>query len=230
MHILLFIGCFFVVVLAGLLLGFLLPVRRSRRLEQKARQFGFRFSPRATPFQSTDVEGLTILQDHASTVVDNLLERSIGTCQFLVCDVCEVPVGDATAAPITTVAAFRLPSMHLPIFQLGEKNVSRRVIELVEHALGKEHPSLDTDQEFARNFFVQCSEKDKVNSFLTPEKLAYVRNHLAHYHVESSPDWLFVYRLGHKVEAENLKDFCEITSAIAAALLSIQKLEFPAVA
>lgn len=221
MYLYLAVASFIVIALAGLLLGFVLPARRSKKLEQVARELNFTFSPRAQPFEGTDVRGLSILEDGPSTDVENLLERTIGRCRFLICDINSSPQSEITTL-ITTIAAFRMPEAHLPVFQVGEKNAIERVVEQIEHAFGKKLDEFDEDHEFTRNFFVHCAAKGEVRNFLTPAKLTYLREHAAHFHVEGSPDWLWIYRPGVKADADNLKEFSEITSAIASVLLSIQ--------
>jgi hypothetical protein len=222
MYLYLFVASFVVIALAWLLLGFVLPERRSKRLEQMARELHFTFSAQAKPFENADVRGLTTLEDGASTVVDNLLQRTIGHCRFLICDIDALPLEGATTTLVTTIAAFQMPGMYLPVFQIGEKNTIGRVVEQIEHAFGKKLDEFDDDHEFARNFFVHCAAKGEVRSFLTPAKLNYLREHAAHFHVEGSPDWLLIYRPGVKVETDKLKEFSEITSAMASVLLSVQ--------
>ncbi len=222
MYLYLIVASFAVIAGAWLLLGFVLPARRSKRLEQLARELNFSFSAMAKPFENTDVRGLTILEHGPSTVVDNLLERTIGHCRFLICDITALPPEGAATTLATTIAAFQMPDLYLPVFQIGEKNSIKRVFEQIEHAFGKKLDEFDDDHEFARNFFVHCAAKGEVRSFLTPAKLTYLREHAAHFHMEASPDWLLIYRPGMKVETDKLKEFSEITSAIASVLLSKQ--------
>jgi hypothetical protein len=222
MYLFLFVTGFAVIALTVVFLGFALPARRSKRLEYIARELNFTFSARAKPFENTDIRGLAILEDGSATVVDNLLERTLGHCRFLICDINALPLEGETATLVTTVAAFQMPEMHLPVFQIEEKNTIERVVEQIEHAFGKKLDEFDDDHEFARNFFVHCPAKGEVRTFLTPAKLTYLRAHTAHFHVECSPDWLFIYRPGAKVETEHLKEFSGITSAMASVLLSIQ--------
>jgi hypothetical protein len=218
----LFVAGFVVITLAALFLGFALPVRRSRRLEQMACELNFKFSARAKPFEHTDTRGLTILPDGPSTVVDNLLERTVGQCRFLILDINDFPVESATTVPVTTAAAFHMPALHLPVFHIGEKNSIERVVEQIEHAFGRELDEFDGNREFTRNFFIHCPAKGEVRNFLTPGKLTYLREHAAHFDVECSPDWLLIYRFGVKVETEDLNMFSEVTSGLASALLSVQ--------
>lgn len=227
MYLFLFVIGFVVIALTGLFLGFVLPVRRAKRLECMARELNFTFSARANPFENTDVRGVEILENGCLTVVDNLLERTMGHCQFLICDINDLPLEGATTTLVTTVAAFRMPEMHLPVFQIGEKSTIARLFEQIEHAFGKKLDEFNDDHEFAQNYFVHCSAKGEVRDFLTPAKLTYLREHASHFHVECSPDWLFIYRPGVKVETEDLKEFSEITGAMASVLLSIQLPKAP---
>ncbi len=81
-----------------------------------------------------------------------------------------------------------------------------------------------------KHFFVRYSDQGEVRAFFTPAKVAFLRDHAAHYRVESSPDWLFIYRPGVKVETAHLQEFVDVTSAIASAMLSVQATPFPATA
>jgi hypothetical protein len=113
-----------------------------------------------------------------------------------------------------------MPELHLPVFQMGEKNTIERVAGQIEHTFGKKLDVFDDDHEFTRNYFVHCPAKGEVRSFFTPAKLIYLREHAGNFHVDCSPDWLIIYRLGVKVEIEDLKAFSEITRAMASVLLS----------
>lgn len=82
-----YVAGFAVAALAVLILGFVAPVRRANGLEKTARELNFKFSAFGTPFENTDVSGIAILENGPATVVANLLERTTGDCQFLICDV-----------------------------------------------------------------------------------------------------------------------------------------------
>jgi len=218
----LYVVGFIAIALAMLLLGFMLPTRRAKRVENVAGELNFRFSATAWPFEGTDIHGLEILENGPSTVVNNLLERTSGRCRFLIFDIDSFPLEGTTTTVTTTVAAFHLPDTYLPVFQIGEKNSFERVLEQIEHAFGKKLDQFDDDHEFTRNFFVHSPVKGKVRDFLTPVKLTYLRGHASHLQFASSSEWLLIYREGVRVEPEDLKHFSEITSAMASVLLSIQ--------
>jgi len=223
MHLSLFVAGFVAIALAVAFLGFLLPARRSRSVEKLARELNFKFAALAMPFEDTDVRGIEILENGPSTVVSNLLERTTGNCRFLICDIDTLPTEGAATTLTTTVAAFRMSEMNLPVFQIGEKNTVERVAEQIRHVFSKKLDEFDGDREFTRNFFVHCPAKDEARNFLTSAKLTYLREHAAHLRVECSPDWLFIYYgVGVRVETDNLKEFSEIASAMASVLLSIQ--------
>ncbi len=227
MGVLVFIASFALALLAILIYGLLLPLRRSQRLEHKARAMGLTFIERARPFEGTDVRGFSMLEDGPATCVDNLLERAVDDCRFLIFD---VPLVDDSANLVTTIAAFRIPSLHLPVFQVRGKNAIERIVERAGQAAGKKLIEFSPDHEFAKHFFVRCSDPGEVRSFLTPAKIAFLRDHVAHFRVESSRDWLFIYRPGVRVEAENLQHFAEVAHGIAEALLSMQATPLPATA
>ena len=224
---LLAVACLAVVALAAAVLGVLLPQRRSRQLERKARDLGLTFARSATPFTGTNVSEFSMLQDGPATVVDNLIEEAMGDWRFLIFD---VPLVDDSASLVTTIAAFRSHGLHLPVFQIAAKNVVERMIERTERALGKKLIAISPDHDFASHFFVGCSDPGELRNLLTPAKVAFLRDHAEHYHVESSPDWLFIYRPGGRVEAEDLEHFRNVSGGIASALLSLQPTRFPATA
>jgi hypothetical protein len=73
----LILGCLALILIAALALGFLFPWRRSRSLERRAREAGFRFVHSARPFEGTNVNGFTLLEDGSATVVEKLPERTM---------------------------------------------------------------------------------------------------------------------------------------------------------
>jgi hypothetical protein len=216
-----------VAAVGSLGLSVVLLRRRRNAFQQIASGLGFRFSPQAQPFEGTNVQGLEILEEDSHTLVDNLLERGDDSCRFLICDVPQV--GEASRT-VTTVAAFRVRNLHLPVVQISEKSLVERAIEYLEHVVRKKTDSVISDAEFERCFRVHYADRGEAQAFLTPEKVGYLREHAEHFRIECSPDWLLVFRPGVKANRKNLKNFVEISSAIAASLLSIQKSQFSIVA
>jgi hypothetical protein len=104
-------GCWLLLTLAVLLVESLSSRYRSRALERKAQQLSFSFASAATPFEGSDVRGLSLLGRGAATVVTNLLQGKVGSTPVLVFD---LPFCYHEVATITTFAAFRCPTDRLP--------------------------------------------------------------------------------------------------------------------
>lgn len=208
-------------VAAGILVGIVLPKRRSRVLQQKAAALGFRFSKLEKPFAGTRVETLTILEDGPDTEVENVLSRPDGHMPVVIFD--EYVASD-TSAVATTFAAFRSARRELPVFHIGE----RTILERMEEALGKKVLKIDCSSEFAAHFFVQCADEKQTHSFLGGAKLATLCEHARHFYIDASPDWLLIYRPGATVSIEGVAKFVAETSVVAEALLATDPLPLPA--
>lgn len=204
------------VLILGTVVGVILPRRRSRILEWRARQMGLSFQSTARPFEGTDVHGLAILDDGPAAIVENLLTRTLPPPSVSVFD---LTFATESVVAVTTIAAFR-SAAKLPVFQIGSKSV----LERVEEALGKKCVHFDTDQEFSRNFYVHCSNDTEAQSFFTADRLCGLRQYAKRFHIESSPDWVLIYQPGRKVSPEHIAEFVENASAIASALLPTQLL------
>jgi hypothetical protein len=163
------------------------------------------------------VDSLTILEDGPSTEVENVLERADGNLRTLIFD--EYVASDV-AAVATTFAAFRVPAGELPVFRIG----SRNILERMEEALGKKVLKIDCNADFAAHFFVECQDERQTRSFLSAGKLPALCEHARHFHIESSPDWLLVYRPGVKVGIEGVATFAREATVVAEALLSANPL------
>jgi hypothetical protein len=213
MQVLLLVGLWALLLAAGVVVGIVLPRRRSKTLERKASALGFTYRPVAKPFVETSVDTLTILEDGPGTEVENVLERADGKFPMLVFD--EYVASDV-AAVATTFAAFRATGQQLPVFQIGERNI----LERMEEALGKKTLKIDCDSEFAAHFFVQCHDEQATRQFLAAGKLPTLCEHARHFHIEASPDWLLIYRPGVTVKFDGVARFVSETSVVAEALLS----------
>jgi hypothetical protein len=213
MRVLLIVGLWALLLAAGVVVGIVLPRRRSRIFERKASALGFTYNSVAKPFLGTSVDTLTVLEDGPSTEVENVLERVDGKLPMLIFD--EYLASDV-AAVATTFAAFRATSGQLPVFQIGERNI----LERMEEALGKKTLKIDCDSEFAAHFFVQCQDEHATRQFLHAGKLPTLCEHARHFHIESSPDWLLIYHPGVTVKIDGVPRFVSETTVVAQALLS----------
>jgi hypothetical protein len=221
MQVLSLIALWVVLVAAALIVGVVFPRRRARRLHDKAGALGFTYHAVARPFLGTRVDSLTILEDGASTEVENALERTGAKLTTIVFD--EYLASD-TAAVATTFAAFRAPGGNVPVFQIGERNI----LERMEEALGKKTLKLECDQHFTAHFYVQCEDEVTTREFLYARKLSVLCEHAKHFHVESSPDWLLIYRPGLTVGFDAVPAFVDEATLVAEALLASSPIPLPA--
>jgi hypothetical protein len=217
MRVLLLLGLWALLLAAGVIVGVILPRRRSTTLQRKAALLGFTYSTVAKPFVATRVEALTILEDGPSTEVENVLERDDGRFRTLIFD--EYVASDV-AAVATTFAAFRAVTGELPVFKIGERNIMERM----EEALGKKTLKIDCNSDFAAHFFVQCDDETRTRHFLDAGKLPILCEHARHFHIESSEDWLLIYRPGVTVGIEGVTKFAAETTTVAEALLLVNPL------
>jgi len=174
----------------------------------------------AKPFLGTRVDTLTILEDGASTEVENVLECDNSRFRTIIFD--EYIASD-TAGVATTFAAFRAQNFELPVFHIG----SRHFLERMEEALGKRTLKMDCDASFSAHFFVQCEDETVTRNFLREGKLPVLCEHAKHFQIETSPDWLLVYRPDVTVAIDDVAEFVREATVIAEALLA-KPLPLPA--
>jgi hypothetical protein len=209
-----------VLLAAGILAGVALPRRRTRHLQREARRLDLQFAPTAKPFRGTRVESLALLDDGAETEVENLLQSSDPTSSILVFDLGQA---EDYSYLVTTYAAFRSPIGDLPPFHIG----SRDVLERLEEAFGKKTLKIDCDADFSSHFYVQCDDERETRHFLSMRDLRPLCAHPGHCHIQTSPDWLLVYRPGVKVAAAHVDAFIAEANEIAQALLNGQPRNLP---
>jgi hypothetical protein len=186
--------------------------RRSNSCRHAAEQLGLRYENRATPFAGTDVSGLWFFDAGASSPARNVMNGSAGAYPMVVFDL--TLFNPTEMASETTFAAFRRVAGRLPVFQLGAKHT----LEHVREALAPRSLPL-ADPEFTRKFYVHSADASLAR-FLTRDKLARLRQYADDYRIESSPDWLIVYRAGVRVRTSELAQFIAEARAIAEALLA----------
>jgi hypothetical protein len=204
-----------------ILLAVFLTGRRSARWRSIAARGGFEYRASAMPFQGTDISGLTLLESDNDVVVSNLLQGMVRGCYAFLFD---LPSCNPSSEQVstTTVAGFRYPHGRLPILQIAPKQLFDRV----EEALALK-PCLEIDSEFSKHFLVNCESERDARAFLTPEKLRQLRLQLDNFRIESSPDWLLVYRPGASIKPEKLAEFANAAATIACVLLPPPRAEVP---
>ena len=211
MDLLLFFGCLLVIGVGVFVVDCLFTRHRLKRLEQQARQLGFAFDRTAQPFEGSDIRGLSVLEQDASAVVINVMKGTVGGCRALVFELAHLNPACSRVAS-TTMAAFRCASGQLPVLQIGKESIGHRVADVLEH-----HSDIDLGQ--GNPFFVHCSDQHRAHDFLTPARVEALRRVAAGFCVESSRDWLLIYRPGIRVRPEALPDFIQTASLIASTLL-----------
>jgi hypothetical protein len=221
MRVLLLVALWALLLAAGVIIGIILPRRRSKILHQKASALGFAFSASGRPFSGTRVETLTVLEDGSATEVENVLERVEDEIRTVIFD---EQIATDVAAHATTFAAFRAPNVELPVFHIGERNIFERV----EEACGKKVLKLDCNPKFTQHFFVQCEDEARTRGFLSAAKLCTLCDHARHFYIEASEDWLLVYKPGVTVSIDGVGKFVDETRVIAQALLSPSPMPLPA--
>jgi hypothetical protein len=195
------------------LLDWVFTRRRVRMLRQEAENLGFSFQDGGKPFEGSDVQGLTILEEDPSALTLHVMRRVAGDCDALVFDLAHYIPGCANLME-TTVAGFRCPSRQLPVFEIGEKGFAHRLGDASEGKV-----DLEVARKFAKKLFVHCSNEAASHDFLTAEKIEQLASHMEHFRIESSHEWILIYRPGRRTAPQGLCHFIQTASAIASTLL-----------
>ncbi len=206
--------CWIAILLAVVLFDSTATRRRIGGLKRMSEQLGFTFEPSARPFLNSNVTGLVALQQDESTAVADLMRGTSHGCEMLVFDLpccAEFSVN----VVLTTLAAFRCTRGRLPLFQVSAKGVVDRLYD----AVAKTPHLIAFDEDFERHFSVHCASEAEARDYFTPERVDQLRAHGDGFHIESSPDWLLIFRPGVKVPPSQLPAFVEAASAVAVALL-----------
>jgi hypothetical protein len=194
----------------------LIRSRHSGAIEREARKLGLTFSASARPFEGSDVHGLNLLAGNSSTEAANVVQGRFDGRPALVLELpfCERCEEETPCLHFTTVAAFRCLGGKMPEFEIGKKGLFSKVAD----ALWRK-PAVVDDREFTKEFFVCCQEPKRVHDWLTPAKLAGLRQPSTPFHIAANSDWILIYRPGDRIRAEQLAAFLRETSRIATALL-----------
>lgn len=210
--VLLLAGCA-VIALVPSLIDCIFARRRMNLLRQEAQKLGFSFQDGGNPFEGSDVRGLKILENDPSALTLHVMRRGVGDCEALVFDLAHYVPGCANLME-TTVAGFRCPSRELPVFQIGEKGFAHRLGDALQGRV-----DLDVARKFAKKLFVHCSNEATSHDFLTADKIEQLSLHMEHFRIESSHEWILIYRPGRRTAPQALCPFIQTASAIASALL-----------
>lgn len=214
MDLVLLLASWTVVIVAITLLVQKRRERRLRMLEQQTLQLGFSSGGNFQPFKGSDVHGLSVLQCDPSAIFDLKMTGKVGDATAVICDlICASQHCRSVRA--VTIAAFRPASGGgLPVFRIGAKDV----LQCMNQAM---HPGLlQTERELGKELLFQCSDNKSAGEFFTGNKLSELQACVKRFCIESSPDWVFVYRPCTRVDRKALPGFISETSAIARVLFA----------
>ncbi len=211
MELLLFFGCLVAIGVGVFVTDCLFTRRRLKLLQQQAQRLGFSFDRTAEPFAGSNIRGLSVLEQDPSAVCINVMKGKVGGCRTLVFELAHVNPACSSVAS-TTMAAFRCASGQLPILQIGKESIGHRVADALQH-------NSDVDVGQGHEFFVHCPDQRQAQDFFTPTRMETLRRVAGRFCVESSRDWLLIYRPGVRVRPEALPDFIQTASLIASTLL-----------
>ena len=195
-----------------------IELQRCRTLEQKARQLGFSFTKIAKPFEGSDIRDLAFcLQEGSSIQVENLVQGTIRDCRMVVFNLRTYSsLGEGSI--VTTYAAFQCGPRRLPVFRIRPKGI----LDRCRDALAGNALDFDIDPEFTKRFLLCCHDDTEKHRFFTRSKLLHIRECADHFQIQSSPDWLLMFRPGAIISARNLRQFVDVTSTIASGLLDLE--------
>jgi hypothetical protein len=212
-----------IVGIVTLLAGVIILVTRVERgqcraLEQEARQLGFSFMSVAKPFEGFDVHELVFcLPEGSSTQAERLVQGTICDCRMLVFNLrAYSSLGEGSI--VTTFAAFQSRSSQLPVFQIRVKGTLDRCRDALAGNVVDSH----ADPKFAKRFCLCCANDTEKHRFFTRSKLLHLLQCADRFQIQSSPDWLLMFRPGRMVSTRNLRQFVNVTSKIAFGLLDLK--------
>jgi hypothetical protein len=190
--------------------------RRCNSFHRVADELGLSYQGRGRPLEGTDVSAFPFLEHGPATMARNVLRGELHGCPVVIFELTRFGPSEI-ASRETTYAAFRAP-YKLPILHMGAKHTLDRIREKTRKDAHREF-----DPRFVHEFFVFSSDP-ALHDFLTAEKMQGLLEHAHDYHMETSADWLLVYRHGGRVPARRLRQFLEETSEIAAVMLHSQRV------
>lgn len=192
--------------------------RRCRALEEEGQQLGFSFMRVAKPFEGSDIRGLAFcLHEGPFTQVENFLTGTIRDCRMLVFNLrAYSSLGEGST--VTTYAAFQSRPKQLPVFQVRVKGI----LDRCRDALAGNRLDFDIDPEFAKRFLLRCEDDTEKHRFFTNSRLLHIRQCADDFHIQTSPDWLVMFRPGGIITAKKFRQFVDVTSAIASGLLDFE--------
>ena len=207
------IGCWIVLLIVAAIFAGSYRRRRLRTLDEQARELGFSFDENCSPFQGSEVRGLSVLRCDPSAIVSRMMTGNIAGCRAVVFNL--ICYGQhCKSVNAVTIAAFRSPTLRLPRFRLGAKDV----LQVLKTRIAGQDANGETECAFGKRCLLQCAAKDNAQEFLTPGKLSKLEAYAKNLCIESSADWVFAYRPCTRLKLEAWPEFIREVSAIAGVL------------
>ena len=213
MYGLILIGCWIVLLIAAAIIVGWYRRQHLRTLDERARELGFSFDDNSSPFDGSEVRGLSVLRCDPSAIVSRMMTGKIGGSPAVIFNL--ICYGQhCQSVNAVTIAAFRSPAGRLPLFRIGGKDV----LQGLKMRIAGQDANAETECEFGKRCLLQCAAKDNARDFLTPGKLSQLEGYAKNLCIESSADWVFAYRPCTRLKLEAWPELIREASAIAGVL------------
>lgn len=211
------IGCWIVLLIAAALIIGKFWGRRLKTVDERARELGFAFDDNSSPFDGSEVRGLSVLRCDPSAIVSRMMTGKIGECPAVVFNL--ICYGQhCRSVNAVTIAAFRSSAGPLPHFRIGTKDL----LQGLATRIAGSDANCETQCEFGKRCLLQSAARDNTRDFLTPRKLSQLEGFAKNFCIESSADWVFAYRPCTRLKLEAWPDFIREVSAIARVLFGAE--------
>ncbi|MGA2960605.1 MAG: hypothetical protein ABSD96_02955 [Candidatus Korobacteraceae bacterium] len=210
---LILIGCWIVLLIAAAFIISKYRRRRLRTVDERAQELGFSFDDNSSPFDGSEVRGLSVLRCDPSAIVSRMMTGKIGASPAVIFNL--ICYGQhCQSVNAVTIAAFRSPTGRLPLFRIGAKDV----LQGLKTRIAGPDANGETECEFGKRCLLQCAAKDNARDFLTPRKLSELEGYAKNLCIESSADWVFAYRPCTCLKLEAWPEFIREIRSIAGVL------------
>jgi len=210
---LILIGCWVVLLIAAAVIIGKYRRHHLRTLDEQARELGFSFDDNVSPFEGSEVRGLSVLRCDPSAIVSRMMTGKIGNSPAVIFNL--ICYGQhCQSVNAVTIAAFRSPAGTLPLFRIGAKDV----LQGLKTRIAGPDANSETECAFGKRCVLQCAAKDRADGFLTPRKLSELEGYAKNLCIESSSDWVFAYRPCTRLKLEAWPEFIREVSVIARVL------------
>ena len=121
---LILIGCWVVLLIAAAMIISKFWRRQLRTLDEQAHELGFSFDDNGSPFDGSEVHGLSVLRCDPSAIVSRMMTGKIGESPAVVFNL--ICYGQhCQSVNAVTIAAFRSPAGRLPLSDWHKRRAAR---------------------------------------------------------------------------------------------------------